>query len=884
MNPWSKTKEALLAEFKTSQELGLSKNEAKKRLETYGLNELEEKEKTSDFSLFLTQFKSPLVIILLVAMLIALVKKDFADGVVLAFIILINGVIGWLQERKAEKTMESLKKMVVHEAKVIRDGDMLKISAKHLVPGDIVVLEAGDRIPADGRVLATKDLKINQAILTGESVPVDKSIKEIPEDSPLMMRTNMVYMSTLVTTGKATVLITATDAKTELGAIAKEIVQAETKVPYLQKKIDVFGRNILIASLILAFVVFITGILRSVPVWTIFSVSLSLLVSIVPEGLPLAITVTLSIGLIRMAKKQAVIRQLEAAETLGSATVICADKTGTITEGLMDVEKLYALDNEVIVEGEALSLDGDFSKEGKRHNIPNDPQMSLLLELGSLSTRAKLSRKDLSTGDARQLTDPTETAVMVASARAGYYSFEIGQKHKEVLEIPFNQEFKYSATVHEYKDIFRLIIKGAPELMIKKCTHIINKSGKEVVLSDIIIKELENRFIEYGKQGFRMITVAYKDEKDLKPVELEHVKDLIFVGVYLIDDPIRESAKQAITEAEQAGVKVIMATGDHLSTAVTIAENAGLLRYGKAIHSTDLPTVDINDVRVIARATPTDKFALVESLQKRGEIVAMTGDGVNDAPALKKADIGVAMGKGGTEVAVESADMVLMNNDLGSIVAAIKEGRLIWENIRKIVFCLVSTSIAEVLIVIVALMIGLPLPLLAVQILWMNLVTDGITSIALVAEPAEGDLMKQKPSAFNKSIIDKSTFTRLSFITIIMTIGTLFVFKYYLKDGLAYAQSAALITMVLYQWLNIFNCRSNKRSFFMQNPFSNKYIIILITAALVAQLMVMYIPTFQPYLHLEPLDGRTWLVAFAVSLSIVIVEEIRKLVNKITNG
>jgi Ca2+-transporting ATPase len=640
-----------------------------------------------------------------------------------------------------------------------------------------------------------------------------------------------------------------------------------------------FGRILLLVALVLGLGIFVIGLLKDFSANEMLRLALSMLVSVVPEGLPVAVTVVLSVGLLRMFRKHALIRRLSAAETLGSATVVCVDKTGTLTEGKMMVERLLTVDQDIQVTGHGYSLSGKFLIDQRPVAITKFPAARTLLELASLATMSTIAKEDLADDEAKQLTDPTETALAVVAAKAGFYAFKEERSHPELLEMPFDQELRYSTSIHRFGERNRLITKGSPERILQLSTHVLGADGKQRRLLSATRSALEERASQTARLGYRLVALGYADKPKSVPLKQAAINGLTFVGFLAIADPLRTDVRSAVTTAKAAGVRVMMLTGDHLLTAQTIAHRIGLDEHGEVIHAADIANGDLAAISVVARATPADKLKIVERLQRSGEIVAMTGDGVNDAPALKRADIGIAMGRSGTDVAIEAAQMVLLRDNFSAIIAAIEEGRLIWENLRKVVFYLTSTTLAEVLILIVCLLIGLPLPLVAIQILWMNLVTDGIMSMALTVEPSHQHLMNgRNRAAQSGQLLDRSMAIRMLIVSAVMMIGSLAVFRTNLDHGIDYARTATLTTMVFFQLLNVFNARSHSRSMFTLNPLGNRLLIISFVVALAVHLFALYSPSIGQFLGIVPLPIAVVTGLLAFSASIILVDELRKLI------
>ncbi|MEK9167452.1 MAG: cation-transporting P-type ATPase [Patescibacteria group bacterium] len=871
---WAQPKTRTLTELRTDEHHGLSQVEARFRLNQHGSNELKHDQHVSKLKLLFHQLNSPFVYILAVAAIISGYQNRVTETVVIVAVIIINSAIGFFEEYRAEKTISKLRGILAPQARVIRESIEQKIPARYLVPGDIIIVEAGDRVPADARILEARGLRVNQAPLTGESMPAHKRDTVISAASALIDRQNVLYLSTLVVSGQATAVVVATGMQSELGLIAREVIQVRETPSDLEKKLRHLGRFLTIASVGLALLVLLVGYLSGRELLDTFRITLALLVSIVPEGLPIALTVTLSVGLTRIFRHHALIRRLSAVETLGSVTMMCIDKTGTLTEGEMMVERLVLPSGDYRVSGRGFALSGSFYKDDETVSVAKHPELGRLLELTSLATMSTISKEDLKRDQAKQLTDPTETALAVVAAKAGYYAFEREEDYPEVLELPFDQEQRYSASIHRVKDQYRVIAKGSIERIIGLSQYI--NRGKRLRLTKDTREALIKQAEELATQGYRVVALGYADYPHNTKLGSELVNQLTFVGLMAMTDPIRPEARGVIEKALAAGVRTLMITGDHLLTAAHIARKVGLDTQGEIIHAQDLEHHDLKGVAVISRATPRDKLLIVEKLQRRGEIVVMTGDGVNDAPALKKADIGVAMGRSGSDIAIETSEMVLLNDNITGIVAAISEGRRIWGNIKKIVYYLVSTSLGEVILIVAALAMNWPLPVLVVQILWLNLVTDGVTSMALTVEPAEGDLMSQPPRDPKETIVSNGSFGRMLLVSAVMAVGTLLVFRLNIGD-LTYARTAALTTLIFFQLFNLFNSRSAVQSIFNLNWSANRLLLIMFGLASGLHLIAIYYPPLADLLGLTALSISTLVVCLAVALSIVLVDELRKL-------
>lgn len=873
---WTKPKTEVLRYLGSDESHGLSEQSARKLLARYGYNEFKQTNNNRSLTILLKQLASPLVFILIIAAALSSIRGDLTDTVVILSVVVLNTIIGWAEEFRAQKVIAKLRKILSPQARVIRETTEQKVLARYLVPGDIIKLEPGDRVPADGRILESYNLRVNEASLTGESLPSHKRDGVHTQATALIDRSNMLYQSSLVVSGTAVAVVCATGSDTEVGLIAKEVVEVKRRASDISRKLSVLGRMLAIASVVMALLAFLIGIYRGVEVFTMLETALALLVSLIPEGLPVALTVVLAIGLIRIFRQKAIVRQLSAAETLGSATVICVDKTGTLTEGEMMVEKLVVVGQEYSVTGRGFGLTGSFFVDDKQVHPNKVPALNELLVHVSLSTTSALSPKDLHQDKAKELTDPTETALTVLAAKAGIYAFSEERRYPEVLELPFNQLNRYQVGVHLFDKHYRYFVRGAPEEILKLSRYELTSKLTRRRLTVAQKNLLEQRAESYAKQGYRVVAIGYEDRPLEESPGPTKIHDLIFSGLLIMSDPIRPSAKKTIDRALQAGIKVMIITGDHLLTAIHVGERLGL-GGDRAIHADEINHRDLDNISIIARATPSDKLKIIDLLQKRGEIVAMTGDGVNDAPALKKADIGIAMGRHSTDVAIEAADMVLLENDFGAIVGAVEEGRLMWENLKKVVFYLTSTSIAEVTVLIVSVMFNLPLPLIAVQILWLNLVTDGVTSLALTGEAAEENLMRRKPRDPKDQLIDTGSFARIALISLAMCGSVLFAYLVTLNRGQEYARAAVLTTFAFAHFFNLFNCRSATRSVFAGRLTVNKVLLWLFGLGVVAQLLALYYRPLSNALSITSLDWQTLVICVILGLSVIFVDEWRKL-------
>ena len=868
---------------------GLKQEEAKRRLVGYGPNELVERHKISPWAIFLAQFKNFLIVILLVAAILSGVLGEVADAIVIFFIVVFAAVLGFVQEYRAGRAMDALKQMASPTATVIRDGEEIEIPSRELVPGDIVLLQTGDCTPADSRVIEAVNLKLSEAPLTGESESVDKATGPLPEATGLGDRKNMVYMGTSVAYGRGTAVVTATGMSTEFGKIAALLQDVEEEKTPLQVNLDRTGQWIAFVALALTFVLAVVGVLRGHTVIEMFIWGVSLAVAAVPEALPAVVTISLAIGVQRMVKRHALVRKLPAVETLGCTTVICSDKTGTLTQNQMTVKKVFTDGKMFEVGGVGYEPKGSFLLDTRTFEPLKDVHVETLLRIGNLCNDSHLH---LETKEGRwQIRgDPTEGALVVAAAKAGMEHENERRRYPRVSEIPFSAESKMMTTVHRMDgDSHVAYSKGAPEIIIERSQRTF-RSGDARELTDAEREKLLGVALGMASQGLRVLGLAYKPVPHPNETP-DH--GLVFVGLVGIIDPPREEVKEAIKVCQQAGIKSVMITGDHKLTAVAIAEELGLMKDGFAFTGADLDRLSdrglediVEKIDVYARVSPVHKLRVVDALAKRGHVVAMTGDGVNDAPALKKADIGIAMGITGTDVSKEAADMVLTDDNFASIVAAVEEGRGLYDNIKKYLMYLLSSNLGEILVMAVAVLFGGllgtggALPLIAIQILWLNLATDGLPAIALAVDPAAPDIMKRQPRPRNESV-----FTRP--VVGLITIGgvwsmlinmAIFVWAMGVGKSLIEAQGLVFMTLILIQFFKAFNYRSDRLSIFKIGMLGNKWLIVAVLISLGMTIPLLYVPFLQEVFHTYPLPLVDWIIVVVSAATIFPVLEISKLV------
>ena len=849
---------------------GLSQAEAAKRLLTVGTNEIPQGKKPSKLLVFLRQFKSPLIYILIVAAVVTLFFGSIVDALVIALILVANAIIGFVQENKAENVLETLKELAAPKSTVARAGVSEVIDARQIVPGDVILLQAGDRVPADARLITVKTLKVNESMLTGESETVAKQTHA--------HTSNMVYAGTVVTEGRGEAVVVATGRATEFGSIAEFVQSAEREETPLQKDLGILGKWIGILVLVIVGILFVVGVLRSFSLFEMFLIAVSQAVSAIPEGLPAAITVVMTVGVRKMAGENAIIRRLSAVETLGSTDVILTDKTGTLTLNKMRVEELWVPDGGVVSFSENSSgaaVKGEVGTAAKTDESVRD-----LLTAVAYANDAQLA-------DGNAIGDPTELALLAAAAEAGIEKRALEDAHPRVDELPFDPEKLYMAAASSD----RIYVKGAPEVVIARCeTTIINGSKKAI--DETVVQEILRANRTMAANGLRVLAAGTREiasehangsASSTAMIDDESLAGLTFLGLVGMKDPPRPEVKDALEISRRAGIRTVMVTGDNPHTAKAIGVQLGITGKTDAIMTSDELNAlsdaelakSVNEVSVFARIRPLEKRRLVEAFKKEGHIVAVTGDGVNDAPALMSADIGVAMGMVGTDVAKESADMILTDDNYATIVKAVSEGRRIYANIRKVILYLLSTNIAELIFIFSAIIIGLPLPLYPVQILWINLVTDGVCVIPLGLELAERDVMEGRPRETNEGIISKLMSQRIAFMAAIISIGTLLLYVDVLSTNREQAVTMAFLTIAIFQLVNAFNCKS-ERSVLHRSALSNHWLIISVVAALALQLAVVYVPALQFAFRTVPVGPSELAYVFAVCLSIFVLEEARK--------
>jgi len=866
---------------------GLTEEEAQKRLVQYGENKLEEKKLVTPWQIFFNQFKSVLIAILLVATISSFAIGEITDAFTILAIVILNAILGFTQEFKAERALEALKKMLALQAKVIRAGVPVSIDTRFIVPGDIIVLEIGDKVPADLYLLKVESLQIDESVLTGESVPVSKETEVLPQDIPLAEQKNMAFMGTTVTNGYGQGVVVATGMQTEFGQIARLTQEVKQEESPLKKRLNVLGKRIGEISLVIALLVVILGIVQNRPLLEMLLVGISLAVAVIPEGLPAVVTMTLALGVKNMVKRNCLLRNLVASEGLGATSIICTDKTGTLTKNEMTVKLIYTPDKLYEVSGEGYQPKGDFLHNAQPVDPSKEPGLFLLLKTGLLCNRAVLRKTKQGW---QVLGDPTEGALIVAANKAKIFKKDIScETCPLITEFSFTSVRKRMTVIYHYPEKNIAYVKGAPEVLLPLCQKY-QKNNTIKELTKIEQERFNQVYKNMATEGLRILALAYKEI----PSEITHFiaeeveKNLVFLGFAGIVDPPRPEVKAAMEKAKTAGIEVIMMTGDSPLTAMAIAKKVGLFSP-KAVKGAEFERLDefslreiLQTTKVFARVNPAHKLKVVDILQKQGHIAAMTGDGVNDAPALKKANIGIAMGIKGTDVAKEAADIVLLDDNFASIVSGVEEGRREYDNIQRFTRYLLSSNFAEIVAIAGAMFLKLPLILLPVQILWMNLVTDGMTALALGVEPPAKDVMHRPPRDPQQPILSKKVFLIILAIGIWMGVTTIFSFTHYLgsENILSKARTIAFTGIIIFEKVNVFNFRSFRFNLWDIGFFSNPFLIIAWLITISLQIMVVYFPPLQHIFHTVPLNLADWGLIFILGIPILIAGEIFKFLRK----
>ncbi|MFY9433561.1 MAG: calcium-translocating P-type ATPase, SERCA-type, partial [Thermacetogeniaceae bacterium] len=842
----------------------------------------------SIFSMFIDQIKEVLVLILIAAAVISGLVGEWADSLVIMIIVMLNACLGVYQEHKAEEALKALKKMTKPVAKVIRAGSTCEVNVESLVPGDIVLLEAGDSLPADIRLTETISMQTNEAALTGESVPVEKDTAPLEKENVgIGDRKNMGFMGTTVTTGRGRGIVVATGMSTELGKIAELIQATPPESTPLQRRLGELGKYMGIIAGVIVLIVFLTGLLRGEELLGMFMIAISLAVAAVPEGLPAVVTIVLAMGVTKMSRRRAVVRRLPAVETLGTVTVICSDKTGTLTKNEMTVTRLYTDGQNFEVTGVGYEPEGEFiDDQGNAIEPLSNQNLMFMLMGGLLCTDAEMKKAD---DNWRVIGDPTEGALVVAAAKTGLRKTELERESPRLAEIPFDSGRKMMTTFNRINDKIYSFTKGAPDLLVARCSSILKGTGFEP-LSEEDRKQLLKINSRWASQGERVLALAIREWKEVpeKPKADQVENDMTFVGYFSMIDPARPEVKEAVDVGKGAGIRTVMITGDHRDTAVAIARELGIWHEGdNAVSGEQLQKMDDQELKrvvlnttVFARVSPEDKLRIVTALKEHKHVVAMTGDGVNDAPALKRADIGVSMGITGTEVAKEASSMVLMDDNYATIVSAVEEGRTIYSNIRKSIHYLLSCNIGEIITIFSSILVGVGSPLTAIQILWLNLVTDGLPALALGVEPAEKDVMKQPPRKPDEGVFAGGMGVKIVWQGIVIGLLALAVYLLALRWGrtLPEAHTMTFATMALMQLVHSFNARSMEHSIFNLGIASNRSLIFAFFASAAITAAVIFVPFLREFFDTALLRVSDWFVVFGFALIPLIIVEISKMI------
>jgi P-type Ca2+ transporter type 2C len=884
-----------------ASESGLHDSEVASRLEKYGPNEIETEEGVNKLALILHQVRNPLVAVLIIAAIVAFAAGETIDTIVIAVVIVLNTAIGFIQEYRAEEALKALRSQAAPEAEVVRcpeEGDCTEttVNASELVPGDVIILHTGDRIPADARIYEAINLMIDEAMLTGESLSVEKTTEPLEEDLQVAERTNLAYAGTIVTEGRGMAVVYGTGKNTQMGEIATLIQETEKAISPLQQQTLSLGKTLGMIAVAAGALILVLGLFQDLTFEELFLFVIAAVVSAIPEGLPAVMTITLAVGVNRMAKRNAIIRRLQAVDTLGATTVICTDKTGTLTTNQMTVQQIL-VDNKIInVFGGGFEPDGHFEENGNRINPLDNGSLVLALKIGALCNDSRLVHADNERGEKSWEIrgDPTEGSLIVAARKAGMEKVKLDKEHPRLDEIPFSSHTKYMATFHDTPEkVVQVFMKGAPETVLEYCQYL-KCEGKELELDKDTRQKILDINTQMAADALRVLAVAYRAVEagmvDATKGEIKEGRDdLVFVGLFGMMDPPRPEVKDAVGLCHQAGIKVVMATGDHKITGEAIARMVGILNgEGKVFTGSEIDRMNdeeidriIPDARVFARVSPAHKQLIVAALQRQRHVVAMTGDGVNDAPALKGAEIGIAMGITGTDVTKETADMVLTDDNFASIVAAAEEGRVVFQNVRKVVKFLISTNAGEILTILGALLL-LPVTHLIftpVQILWVNLVTDGLLDITIALEPKEGDVMDEPPRKPDERIINREVLYSVAYVAVIMAAGTLWIYTNALATGDPdHARTMAFITIAMFQVFNALNVRSLHQSVFTIGLFSNMYLVGAIIISVTLLVLSTLVPFLQIALATVPLAFNEWGQIVLVSSSIFVLVEIRKFV------
>jgi len=867
---WHSFAVAKVFDLTKSSKRGLDDKQVQAKLKTHGKNKLPEPPRIGQLKILFNQIKSPLVYVLLIAGIISIFLGHLTDAGVIFFVVIINTAFGFWQESKADQAIKQLRKIIKNKAKVLRNGNKILVNTADLVPGDVIFLEAGDKVPADARLFEVEGLQTTEAPLTGESMPIKKKTKPLDRGVALAERDNMVYMGTLISRGKGMAVVCKTGINTELGKITQLIKETKEEQTPLQQQLARFSKNLTIIILAICFIIFTVGFATGRDPVEMFITVVAIAVAAIPEGLLVAVTIILTIGMQFILKKKALVRKLVAAETLGSTSIICTDKTGTLTEGRMQVSSIITADKQI-----------DVKKNSETHEI--EKVQDLISKISVLCSSATIENPNEELKNMKIIASPTERALLLAAIQSGFKKQDLEKEYDRISEIPFDSEKKYMATIHNHKEAKHnhVFIKGAPEKLFPFCSQVM-VGGKKKELSIAQIGYLTQKYEKLTKKGLRVLAFAYKTGK-FEDIHTE-LNDLVFLGFIALKDPLRPETKDTIRLAKKAGIRPILITGDHRLTARAIYEELGLTTKGKIAEGSDLDQWTdeqlkdkIKSIDIYARVEPRHKLRVVDAWQAMGEVVAMTGDGINDAPALKTADIGIALGSG-SDVTKETADIILLDDNFKVIVSAVEQGRVIFDNIRKVITYLLSDSFSEMILIAGSLLLGLPLPILATQILWINLVADGLPSIALTLEPGEKEVMEDKPRKKREPILNREMKVLIFIIGIITDIILLSLFMYMLHNNYAldYTRTIVFAALGVDSLLYVFSIRSMRHSIFTKNPFSNLFLTISVVVSFFLLVIVIYIPWLQNIFHTVSIGITEWGIIIGLGLLQVLLVEIVK--------
>ncbi len=864
-----------------SRERGLTKEEASERFHKYGPNKLPEGKADSFFIIFARQFQSPLIYILLAAAAVVLLMGETIDAAIIFAVLLFNAIVGTIQEGRAQNALLALKKFAETSATVMRDGRELIVPDAEIVAGDIILLQEGEKVPADARVISAITLKTDEAGLTGESGPITKTDATVPAPTlPVADRKNMVFKGTHVLSGSGSAIVVAAGLATEIGKIAQKISSIDTEIP-LKTNIRYLSRLIIAAVASINVALIVLGVLSGKSLTEMFTTAVALSVSLIPEGLPIVMTLVLATGVWRMSKRNVLVKRLQAVEALGQTKVIAVDKTGTLTRNEMLLQRVYTDGTQFDITGSGYAPEGEATQGGDSIDPLSHAELLFSARIAAFCASARLSYLE-ETKTWKVAGDPTEAAMLVFSEKIGFRRDTMERETPKIFELPFDYRRKYHAVIRSVDGKNFLTVVGAPENVLGLCKKSWHTGGTKI-LTEEKEKELEAVFHRFARSGFRVVAYAVNPDSN-RIVDGNDMPPLTFVGFFGMRDALRDEVKEAVQRVRSAGMRVVMITGDHMLTAQAIAKEADIWRSGDGILTgEDIDAmfdeelaVKVAHTTVFARVTPDHKLRIIQAYRTRGEIVAMTGDGVNDAPSLVAADLGVAMGNIGTEVAKEASDIILLDDNFASIVSAAEEGRSIYKTVKKVLTFLFSTSIGEVINIMGALFLRWPIPLLPSQIIWLNFITDGFLTAALAMEPKEQGLLGGTFKKQKKWIIDGFMARRILLLALVMGLGTLYLFSRYFETDLAKSWTMALTTMAVFQWFNAWNCRSESESIFRMNPFSNKYLVAATTFVVFLQLFAVYNPFMQTVLHTAPLSLSEWGILISIAASVILVEEIRK--------